>query len=363
MALINCPECGKEISDKAVSCPNCGCPITSSQEKTDDSKVIETNNKIEKSQSVQSKKIVSIVSVAIAVVAIIVIAIFVGKNISKKKAQEKKDQQIREVKNAMDNVDSSLGDLFTAMVPDEPFLYGDSSSDTYKNKITGILNTITENQKIVEDAYKNEDRDFIKELDDYIATNKTYRSWDEYNEEIKKIYGDSISNEQAADSLVKEMASSKEEYRKFVNHGFVLKYRDKRDTVYYDFDINTVFDVKEDLNETTRKDVPGKYEYNLNDKYEIVIMYLGNDNPKYFKGNIKLLGTNGQVIAEEMYELTEDARVTLYSTADNAYLDYSNIRRNGFKNGDLADFYISKMYSNLKDTPTDLVLELISDTE
>lgn len=27
MALIKCPECGKEISDKAKSCPNCGCPI------------------------------------------------------------------------------------------------------------------------------------------------------------------------------------------------------------------------------------------------------------------------------------------------------------------------------------------------
>lgn len=27
MALINCPECGKEISDKAESCPNCGMPI------------------------------------------------------------------------------------------------------------------------------------------------------------------------------------------------------------------------------------------------------------------------------------------------------------------------------------------------
>lgn len=24
MAIINCPECGKEISDKAASCPNCG---------------------------------------------------------------------------------------------------------------------------------------------------------------------------------------------------------------------------------------------------------------------------------------------------------------------------------------------------
>ena len=26
MALIKCSECGKEISDKAITCPNCGCP-------------------------------------------------------------------------------------------------------------------------------------------------------------------------------------------------------------------------------------------------------------------------------------------------------------------------------------------------
>ena len=26
MSLIKCPECGKEISDKAPACPNCGCP-------------------------------------------------------------------------------------------------------------------------------------------------------------------------------------------------------------------------------------------------------------------------------------------------------------------------------------------------
>lgn len=27
MALINCPECGKQVSDRALSCPDCGCPI------------------------------------------------------------------------------------------------------------------------------------------------------------------------------------------------------------------------------------------------------------------------------------------------------------------------------------------------
>lgn len=28
MAMINCPECTKEISSKATVCPNCGCPVT-----------------------------------------------------------------------------------------------------------------------------------------------------------------------------------------------------------------------------------------------------------------------------------------------------------------------------------------------
>ena len=27
MAMINCPECGKQVSDKAASCPNCGNPL------------------------------------------------------------------------------------------------------------------------------------------------------------------------------------------------------------------------------------------------------------------------------------------------------------------------------------------------
>lgn len=30
MALISCPECSKEISDKAIACPNCGNPMSTS---------------------------------------------------------------------------------------------------------------------------------------------------------------------------------------------------------------------------------------------------------------------------------------------------------------------------------------------
>lgn len=32
MALIKCPECGKEISDRAGNCPNCGYPISDDYE-------------------------------------------------------------------------------------------------------------------------------------------------------------------------------------------------------------------------------------------------------------------------------------------------------------------------------------------
>lgn len=38
MALVNCPECGKEFSNKAQACPNCARPVdafnTSSQQIT-----------------------------------------------------------------------------------------------------------------------------------------------------------------------------------------------------------------------------------------------------------------------------------------------------------------------------------------
>ena len=37
MSLIKCSECGKEVSDKAVSCPNCGNPINPQWQITTDS--------------------------------------------------------------------------------------------------------------------------------------------------------------------------------------------------------------------------------------------------------------------------------------------------------------------------------------
>lgn len=31
MSLIQCPECGRQVSSKAAACPGCGCPIAGEQ--------------------------------------------------------------------------------------------------------------------------------------------------------------------------------------------------------------------------------------------------------------------------------------------------------------------------------------------
>jgi len=46
MALIQCPECGREISDKAASCPHCGYPIQEKQEKQEKPVVINNTKSI-----------------------------------------------------------------------------------------------------------------------------------------------------------------------------------------------------------------------------------------------------------------------------------------------------------------------------
>jgi ssDNA-binding Zn-finger/Zn-ribbon topoisomerase 1 len=46
MALINCPECKKEISDKVKSCPQCGYPLVSESINGNTQKVEVTGTKI-----------------------------------------------------------------------------------------------------------------------------------------------------------------------------------------------------------------------------------------------------------------------------------------------------------------------------
>ena len=58
MALIKCPECGKEISSGSKSCVNCGYKI----------------------KQKKNKKLIGIIAISVVVIAIIIIVFFVLNN-------------------------------------------------------------------------------------------------------------------------------------------------------------------------------------------------------------------------------------------------------------------------------------------
>ena len=101
MALIVCPECGKQVSEQAATCPGCGYPIA--QLKSNDIQLVEQKNEAEKVGTMNSEndssnnkkgrsgnKKTAIVIAALGVLIVLGIIIAVG--ITKKQASLKAEQ-------------------------------------------------------------------------------------------------------------------------------------------------------------------------------------------------------------------------------------------------------------------------------
>ena len=87
MALINCPECNKKISDKVKTCPFCGYPFESSDATKNDLQKVEiTSVNIKSKNPLKTKKIIIGIITGIIVIAIgITTFIFVKNNNENKK--------------------------------------------------------------------------------------------------------------------------------------------------------------------------------------------------------------------------------------------------------------------------------------
>lgn len=74
MALIVCPECGKEISDKVKTCPHCGYPLAESDQDTTAPQKVEVTSVNLGPKDPEKKKRVMVggVAVIIAIIAIVV---------------------------------------------------------------------------------------------------------------------------------------------------------------------------------------------------------------------------------------------------------------------------------------------------
>ncbi|MBP5518024.1 MAG: zinc ribbon domain-containing protein [Bacteroidales bacterium] len=57
MALINCRECGKQISDQAASCPHCGAPLKATPAPQQNT-AVDYQQQIQAQQKAQQKSMV-----------------------------------------------------------------------------------------------------------------------------------------------------------------------------------------------------------------------------------------------------------------------------------------------------------------
>jgi ribosomal protein L37E len=83
MALIKCPECGKEISDQSKVCIHCGYPLDTNQV----SEANGTSSDVEKNNNLQNKKIALAAIGGLILVGIVVI-VLVNANNPLKRAQK-----------------------------------------------------------------------------------------------------------------------------------------------------------------------------------------------------------------------------------------------------------------------------------
>lgn len=138
MALILCPECNREISDKVKACPHCGYPFESSPDNDDAQKVEITSVNIQPRDPQKTKKILSVVG---AVVILIVVAFAAYTFISMNQEKEAFNTYV-------DNLNRANQTMITGASDSETFLnltarvwrdsiYEERDPETQKYTMTG----------------------------------------------------------------------------------------------------------------------------------------------------------------------------------------------------------------------------------
>ncbi len=98
MAIIKCPECGKEISDKAKECINCGCPIGQKEIKVAEKVDVEA-----KKNESKKKKITIFVSVILAI-GLIVGGSFGVKHILDERRKNNLEDKVEKYKEDLESI-------------------------------------------------------------------------------------------------------------------------------------------------------------------------------------------------------------------------------------------------------------------
>lgn len=233
MALVKCPECGREkVSDSADMCPDCGYAIKAYYDKVkqeeEEKRLAEEREKQRIAEEEERKRLqeekekqhqenmnkyfgTPMKKLGWGVVACVVLALVImfGMYIDKEnkivEAIEDSKGYVDKIKTCVSSIDSTLASA--------DFVYGSFVSDDAIENVTDDLRDISLYMTWVDMDYK-EDVRVADAVETYVKSKTSYGSWEEYKTYINTEYFVADSNDTSAYKLVKGVAySSNEEMR------------------------------------------------------------------------------------------------------------------------------------------------------
>lgn len=232
MALINCPECGREnVSDSAEMCPTCGFSIKSYydniKQEEEEKRLAEEREKqrfaeIEKQKELQeerekkkqerkerlfgspAKKIAWVVVGCIVLALLIIIGMLIHK-------ENEVSEAIKDTQKYCDWIRDDVSDL-QSILNNIDFVYGSSTSNETIENIEDKLVDISIYMRWV-DSDCHIDTKVINSLNSYVSRKTSYKTWDEYKQSITNKYFIGDTTEDSANKLVKANAYSSSEQR------------------------------------------------------------------------------------------------------------------------------------------------------
>lgn len=204
MALIICPECSTEISDKAKKCPHCGFPFEVEKEISDSSKAA-------KSFSINRKKISLISFIAIAIISCLVVYGFYVKENEKnsylKNAQYFYDALLSNASECED-MTNEVRTIWSNAIDSR---YGDFNTEinNYYGKSTTIdkIESLTAMDLIIDNYMKKLANPPQERIQLYDELKNAYETYKKLYSQATSPSGSLISYSQNVNSLISDLVS------------------------------------------------------------------------------------------------------------------------------------------------------------
>lgn len=220
MALVNCPECGKErVSDSAEACPECGFAVKlyydkiryEAEQKAQKELQIAREEKNQKAKARKKKYIInklfgsSLKKIfwGFAVCGLACLCAFAGIYVHNEneisKAIEFSCDFINDLQDAIPQFHKYFDDFYYLQEP------GCKPTLMEKEQMEGIENALIEINRDISliDFECNHNERVRQTIDDYISSKSTFKSWEEYKQFIVKNYLVAETPQKSADYFIK----------------------------------------------------------------------------------------------------------------------------------------------------------------